>query len=592
MSSNYVGLVLNQRYEITKVLGAGGMGVVLQAYDKFLDRDVAVKVIQPEYNWSQTAIDAFIREARIIARLEHPSILNIYDLGIHPLKNGSLVYLVMRLASGGTLADRLEKGPLPLNEVRRILEPVCEGLDYAHKQGVIHLDLKPLNILFDNHGNPMVADFGLAKMLQNATQIKADTRVGTFAYMPPEQLFGAKAGPFSDVYAVGITLYEMITGAVPNRGWDGTIHIDSSIPNEIKHIIVKATLTNPNQRYQKTGELIYALSSVSSPTTTITLARDAYNQGNLAYQQGNYLEAIHHYTTSLNLSPERALPYYARGLCYYVSSESDTHSYQSAIDDFSRAIDIDSTKPDYYFFRGKLYSQKSRREEAINDFSKVISLDPTYGAAYFERGKAKYYEDNFEEALIDLNRAIELKVNSPYLYLLRGEARDHLNDKNGALADYDEAIKLDPKYYYAYIIRSSRRQLTGDRLGAIEDLSKAYELDKSNLMLLLHRGQLFAEINEFQKAIADFSHVIQANPKDGQGYKYRADLYYRLGQLGAAFWDANSAVKLSPDDAECYEIRGRIRKDLGDEVGFESDLKEVERIWYDEWDRLDHQYLE
>jgi len=265
MSNDFVGLRLNDRYEITKQLGAGGMGVVLQAHDHLLDRQVAVKIIQPGSVLAPKAIDAFIHEARIIARLEHPNILTVYDLGIHPLTDGDLLYLIMQLASGGTLAARLEKGPLSLSEVQRIMVAVCGALDYAHSQGVIHLDLKPLNILFDARNTPLVADFGLAKMLQNASNVKADTRVGTLAYMPPEQLFGAQAGPYSDVYALGITLYEMLTGEIPRREWNGAVSFDRTLPKGVLSAIEKATQSNPGNRYAESRALAQALNQAILP---------------------------------------------------------------------------------------------------------------------------------------------------------------------------------------------------------------------------------------------------------------------------------------------------------------------------------------
>ncbi|MCZ7541566.1 MAG: serine/threonine protein kinase [Anaerolineae bacterium] len=226
MASGLIGFVLNERYEITGQLGTGGMGIVLQAHDRLLDREVAVKLIRPEHALAPAALDAFLREARMIARLEHPNILAVHDLGAVTSESKGLPFLVMQLAKGGSLADRLKTGPLPLPEVQRIVTAVCGALDYAHRRGVVHLDVKPLNIFFDEHHNPLIGDFGLAKLLENAMKVKADTRAGTLAYMAPEQLFGSQAGPFTDVYALGITVYEMLTRALPRRSWDGAVQFE------------------------------------------------------------------------------------------------------------------------------------------------------------------------------------------------------------------------------------------------------------------------------------------------------------------------------------------------------------------------------
>ncbi|RMF34729.1 MAG: serine/threonine protein kinase, partial [Chloroflexi bacterium] len=233
------------------------MAFVFAAHDSVLDRPVVIKAVelQPE------AVGTFIREARTIARLDHPHILDVYDLGTEQIGEENLVYLVMQLASGGTLTNRLREGPLPPNEVRRILYQVGNALDYAHRQGVVHLDLKPANILFDEHGNVLVADFGLAQLLYNANPAKADAFANTLAYMPPEQMLGQEVTPASDVYALGLTLHEMLTGELPEREWtdEGLISRPApSLPPAIRAVLEKATHHHSGQRYATAGELAEA----------------------------------------------------------------------------------------------------------------------------------------------------------------------------------------------------------------------------------------------------------------------------------------------------------------------------------------------
>ncbi len=268
MQADLLGIRLNGRYELQHFLGRGGMALVLTAHDHVLDRQVAVKIVRPDLTWSSDAADTFIREARIIARLDHPHILHIYDLGTERIGHKPLVYLVMQWAGGGTLAHRLEAGPLPPDEVQKILQQVGDALDYAHRQGVIHLDLKPANILFDEHGNALVADFGLAKLLQETTHAKADTGVGTPAYMAPEQWLGGKVSPSSDVYALGLILYQMLTGQLPERKWteQGPVpQPEASLPPDARPIIEKAIQTDPNRRYATAGEMVRAFLETSRP---------------------------------------------------------------------------------------------------------------------------------------------------------------------------------------------------------------------------------------------------------------------------------------------------------------------------------------
>jgi eukaryotic-like serine/threonine-protein kinase len=208
-------------YEIQSPLGAGGMGEVYRARDTRLDRDVAIKVLSGHFESSPSLKERFEREARTISQLSHPHICHLYDVG----SQDGTDYLVMECLEGETLSQRLERGPLPLDEVLRYGAQVADALDKAHQQGVIHRDLKPGNIMLTKSG-AKVLDFGLAKQAQAKstsssaltamTAAKAltveGTIVGTFQYMAPEQIEGTEADARSDIFALGCVLYEMATG--------------------------------------------------------------------------------------------------------------------------------------------------------------------------------------------------------------------------------------------------------------------------------------------------------------------------------------------------------------------------------------------
>ncbi|MGB8347015.1 MAG: protein kinase [Ktedonobacteraceae bacterium] len=266
MQNDFIGQTLAGRYEIQSLISSGGMGIVYEARDHKLHRQVAVKLVQPEYIWSSEMIEGFIQEAQIIGQLEHPNILKVFDLG-ETEDDACPIFLVMQLAHG-SMKDKLNHRISP-EEAVPILEQVSRALDYAHSQGVIHLEIKPSNILFDLQGNALVADFGLAKLLHHVTHVKADTGAGTEDYMPPEQYYGSDAGPFSDVYALGMTLHEMLTGKVPERTWENgslILHLDASLSDPIKAVILKATQPDVHVRYQTAGELWRVFVKVVHPT--------------------------------------------------------------------------------------------------------------------------------------------------------------------------------------------------------------------------------------------------------------------------------------------------------------------------------------
>src|SRR6266705_280559 len=208
-------------YEIVGPVGAGGMGEVYRARDTRLDRIVAIKILPAHLSQNAEAKQRFDREARAISSLSHPNICHLYDVG----QQDGISYLVMEYLEGETLADRLRKGPLPLEQVLRVGTDICEGLEKAHRSGVVHRDLKPGNIMLTKAGAKLM-DFGLAKPAEAAFIASASvgsptlsnrltvegTIVGTFQYMAPEQLEGKDADARSDIFAFGAVLYEMATG--------------------------------------------------------------------------------------------------------------------------------------------------------------------------------------------------------------------------------------------------------------------------------------------------------------------------------------------------------------------------------------------
>jgi tRNA A-37 threonylcarbamoyl transferase component Bud32 len=198
-------------YELIEVIGQGGMATVYRAYQPSFDRYVAIKVLPRQVSEDPTFLKRFRHEARMIARLEHRSILPVYASGEY---DGS-PYIVMRLLEAGSLRRRMFFAQLEPHTIARIIRQIAEALDYAHSRGVVHRDLKPSNILLDEHDNAYLSDFGIAKILGMPTQITSKGVVGTPSYMSPEQCQGKSATPASDIYALGTILYELVTGRLP-----------------------------------------------------------------------------------------------------------------------------------------------------------------------------------------------------------------------------------------------------------------------------------------------------------------------------------------------------------------------------------------
>ncbi len=216
-TQNLSGQVFGQ-YELRELLGMGGMGAVYRAYQKALNRAVAVKILPASLAMEKDFVERFHREAETVAVLEHPHIIPVYDYGVQE----GTSYIVMRLLTGGTLADRFTRRdvkhqPLPtLNDIADLLNQLAGAFDYAHSLGIIHRDIKPNNIMFDNQGNAFLVDFGIAKLLQATGSLTVTGAVlGTPSYMAPEQWRSEQPVPATDQYALGVTIYQLMTGRVP-----------------------------------------------------------------------------------------------------------------------------------------------------------------------------------------------------------------------------------------------------------------------------------------------------------------------------------------------------------------------------------------
>ncbi len=558
MAADFIGLVLNNRYEISELLGEGGMGIVMTAHDTFLDREVAVKIIQPEDAWSEEAIVDFITEARIIARLEHPHVVNVYDLGTQEINGINIVYIVMRLATGGTLEDRLAaNGSIPYQEAGTILTAVCDAVDYAHQQGVVHLDLKPLNILFDHLGSALVADFGLAKGLRNAAQVKADTKAGTLEYMPPEQLFGAEAGPFSDVYALGITLYEMLSGELPTREWDGTVNFEEPLPDSFLLVIERATQANPHLRYRTATELALAYQSALRAYGSVRLRSEnqeleaLYDSGMAHYDAGEMEAAIVDYSAALRLNPQDPDILFHRGIAY-----AELGDPENAISDFNIALSLNPHDVDSYYYRGLAQRRLKDYPSADEDFTEVLRLDSHNADAYYQRGMVRSKMGDLEGAIADFGEVIHLSPRCADAYYLRGNARNKQGDLEEAVADYNTAIRLNHQHIEAYYLRGDAHYQKGNLTRAIEDFTDAIRLNPEHVEAYYLRGSAYYQQGEYDRAIADFSITLRLNPDHAEAYYLRGHAHGKQGQLDKAITDFGAAITLNPQDAEASYYRG------------------------------------
>lgn len=283
--------MLNNRYEIIRPIGSGGMAEVYLAKDTLLDREVAIKMLRSQFNNDKTLLDQFKREAKSAAKLVHPNIISVYDVVVDNDKQ----FIVMEYVDGINLKHYMEQHKLSIIDALDLSIQIAEGLQHAHVHKIVHCDIKPLNILVGKNLNPKIADFGIAKMVSNQTLVYTNSIMGSVHYISPEQASGEKVTCLSDVYSLGVMLFEMLTGRVPFNGATAVsvamMHTEKEVPRlaefmekvpeGLQEILDKALAKRPENRYQSAAQFRRELLNLR-----MELEHDA------SYEVGEHLKTV------------------------------------------------------------------------------------------------------------------------------------------------------------------------------------------------------------------------------------------------------------------------------------------------------------
>lgn len=483
------------KYQIKAPLGRGGFATVYRAHDASLDRDIALKILAPHLAWEPDTVARFKQEARIAARLKHPNIVAIHEIG----EMDGQIFIAMELIEGESLRDHLKRrGSLSVEETIALLSPIADALDYAHSQGVVHRDVKPANILLEttHHGQtrPVLSDFGLVKSLAQSTEITQSGAVlGTVEYMAPEQADSERAneiGPATDLYALGIVAYHMLTGQVPFTGSSAQVLVShltrqppsprslrADLPDGPSQVLLKALAKRPADRFASAAAFVQALRTAEVghpdaaakpaprrrplprwwPVVPLVLlavlgvglwlrGRDAASLSDCGTATDRAIElreenecsrAIRITTDAIARGCRNADLYQTRSICYAGQGRMDL-----AFDDINAAIDLDPRYEYSYLFRASLYRDSSQFDLALADLNKAIELAPTSAEAYFER--ASYYENRrqWQPVIDDLDRAIAFSPDTADYYDLRGIAYQSLGQNDRAISDFQRFLEL------------------------------------------------------------------------------------------------------------------------------------------------------
>ena len=624
------------RYEIRKEAGRGGMATVYEAFDPHFGRAVAIKVMTLELLDNETLETRFRQEARIIAALEHPAIVPVYDFG----EDEKRPYLVMRLMTGGTLADRLHGGPLGVAETAQILSRIGSALERAHEEGVIHRDLKPSNIMFDQYGDAFLADFGIARLTEGAVTLTGENVIGTPAYMSPEQIHGDQTvDNRSDIYALGVICFEMLTG---RRPYEETAparlmmqHLIDPVPDiravrpdlppGIESVISHTMAKSPDERYAHAGELsdtLDSLASISAAGTAdgkqdegdrasvLAAAVLAGDSGDQVQQEVDEIEVtipdsaeLAAQQTSVELEPE-AVPVAeaveevkAKGgrrwiilgaaaagtVLIVIIAALYFGDFFSTSGDETAEVSQMSPEREVNEAEAEVVSQPERGEAAAQDTAEP-DLRPT-AEAFLDRFYVSMEVEDFGAAEEAINEAIALTPEEAWLHTERAWLLETVGDYGAALNELGLAIELDPENGDNYARRGNILRELGEMDEALGLHLRAVELNPEDPTMHMDLAETYKQMEDPGMAIEHYNQAVKLNDGEAWFYDARADAYFMLGDYDMALADLERASELEPEDRGFFSRAGDIfLHDLEDpERALDYYTRAVERSPEDGW---------
>ncbi len=488
-------------YRIIEPLGQGGMATVYKAYHAALDRYVALKALHPAFKEDPNFIARFNREARIVAKLDHPNIVPIYDFAEHQ----GTPYLVMRYIEGKTLKTFLREGALPVARVLELIRPVTAGLAYAHAQGILHRDLKPSNIMIANDGHVYLTDFGLARIAQaSESTLSQDMLIGTPQYISPEQARGVPATEQSDIYSLGVVLFEMLTGRVPFSADTpyAVIHdhiftplplpttINPNLSPEIERVLLKALAKDANARYASPVELLNALEQAAQPSAPVPAPSVTPSASPTAAS-----------------APAPAQP--KRGIHRVAWAVIGVLALLVLM---CSAVVVIQRLPAF------------QQAESVRVAREKVNTNPQDPVAHLQLAEALAQQKNFDAALAEYDQAIKLNPKAVAPYLRAGNLADKTGNPERAIKYYRaglEALPNDESLTFKLAdVYLEQKQYDDARL-LIENLLRT---DAGNAQALWRLGEIERAQGKLADALRDYTRAVAIDPNLPQAH-------YGLGML-------------------------------------------------------------
>jgi serine/threonine protein kinase len=456
-----LGATFSGRYYIIRELGRGGMGKVYEALDKELEEKVALKLIRPDIAADERMIQRFRNELKFARKIVHKNVCRMFDLN----KDGEMHYITMEYVPGEDLKSTLCRiGPLSLAKALDIARQVCEGLAEAHRLGVIHRDLKPQNIMIDKEGNVRIMDFGIARSLAAKGITEEGHVVGTMEYMSPEQVEGKKADERSDIYSVGVILYEMSTGRTPFEGNTpfsiAAKHlsmvpvepriINAQVPQSLSRIIMKCLEKDQEKRFQKAAELLAEIKDMQeSLPTTDKFALERKPPTSRKVWPGRRWRIF--------LIPALAvvaLALVVLGLRQFVFRPAAEGPPSSPL--------VSAPEEDY-LEAGKKFWEEKKYSEALDQWQKLLAREPGNTEAQLSVALVLNEQGRTDEAIAEFEKTMSLDGSDPRPYKSLGEIYEQRQEPEKSLHYYQEYLKKAPEGADSQRIRQSVKEMEARR---------------------------------------------------------------------------------------------------------------------------------
>jgi tetratricopeptide (TPR) repeat protein/DNA-binding winged helix-turn-helix (wHTH) protein len=549
------------QYEILEPVAGGAMGEVYKARDTRLGRTVALKFLPADLGRDPSARKRFEREAQAVAQLDHPNLATIYDTGE---TEGGRVFLALAFYEGETLQQKLERGPLPLPEALGIARQIARGLASAHQRKVVHRDIKPANIVVLPDGTVKILDFGLAKMGGATTLTRLGFSPGTPAYKSPEQTKGEPVDPRSDLWALGVVLYEMVAGRLPFGGdyeqavIYAILHepprpLDDSVPAELAAVIYRALDKEAAKRYQTAEEMEADLAGGEAAP------RKRSRRGSPVPWKWIAAGLI-------------AMVAFGIGLGFWNS--------RAVLRDLSPEVKQYVDQGDDLEWRGDTEVILGKAERA---YRKALDIDPenpvvmAYLAALLTRTQSQFpTQERFDEIHRLTERAVALAPDHPMpwvakakLLLLEGKPKE-------AEQAARNAIDRDPKFDRGYTVRGEALIRLGQKDKGLEEIKRGTEIGERHLRARLVYGSRLSQVSRYEEAAIEFQRVLDLDPDHPSALHNLGEVYLQIGRDEDALPLLRKAAKLG--DWRSFNSLGNLHLKMGrnrDALKYFSDAYEV-----------------